>query len=62
MRYQASISFEHDTLPAKTHRQEIVARSVGTAATLSLRVARKHFPYPPWRVRVVMLKKLKKVR
>ena len=58
MRYRASISFEHDTLPVKTHRQEIITQSGGKAASLALRLAREAYPRTTWRSVVIVLEKL----
>lgn len=58
MRYRASVSFEHDTLPVKTYRGEVVAQVATKAATSALRAARSAFPYTQWRSVVVVLEKL----
>lgn len=58
MRYQAVISFEHDTQPVRTTRTEIVAKGLLTAASRAIKMARGEHPGIRWRSVVVVLEKL----
>lgn len=57
-RFSASISFETDTQPVRTHKTEIVATNAESAARLAVKSARKAFPQAQYRSVVVVLEKL----
>ena len=58
MRYRASFSFESDTQPVRTYRGEIDAPGLPTAASQTIREAKKAYPGARWRSIVLVLEKL----
>ena len=58
MRYKASISFEHDTLPVRTHRCEVEGLDGRPGARRAVEQAMQAFPGARWRSLVVVLEKL----
>lgn len=60
-RYRATTSFEFDTQPVLTDRQEIISTNAELAAKSALRMARRTFPNQSPRSFVVCLEVLDKV-
>lgn len=58
MRYRASVSFEHDTLPVKTYRGEIDMPNPRLGVRRAFEAASKAYPKTRWRSVVVVLEKL----
>ena len=58
MRYKASISFEHDTLPVRTHRCIVEGVDARPGARRAVEQAMRAFSGTRWRSIVVVLEKL----
>jgi hypothetical protein len=58
MRYRASVSFEHDTLPVKTFRGEIATPNPRLGVRRAYEAASRTYPNTHWRSVVVVLEKL----
>jgi hypothetical protein len=61
-RFSATVSFESDTQPVRTHRQEFVVASAVKATRLAVNAARRAYPGVHYRSMVVVLERMGQVQ